>query len=112
MSWVYVLDCADDVFYVGFATKLHDRLRKHFSGSGAKVTRKHKPRSVLFYKPGDKAEEQRVVTFFRKVYGPDRVFGGSFGMNNCDFRPSYNLTNDPELLKLYPELTKGTQPKT
>lgn len=77
MNWVYALICEDEVYYIGTSRQLHIRLTQHFNGSGSRVTQKYKPKSVLFYKPGDAKEEHRVARYFRKILG-HKVYGGPY----------------------------------
>ena len=39
----YILECADQSYYIGVATDLEDRIHEHNSGQGARHTRLRKP---------------------------------------------------------------------
>ena len=48
-SWfVYIILCNDDSLYTGITTNLEDRLLKHQSGLGAKYTRSHGAKQIIF----------------------------------------------------------------
>lgn len=44
---VYILECEDGSYYIGYSTDVQKRFKKHLSGKGAKYTRSHKPKSIL-----------------------------------------------------------------
>ena len=45
--WVYILQCRDGSFYVGYSRNVEERLRKHHYGLGSKHTHdREKPRLV------------------------------------------------------------------
>lgn len=49
MRWyVYMLRCEDDSLYTGIATDVERRFGEHSSGRGAKYTRAHPPRAVVY----------------------------------------------------------------
>ena len=75
-GFVYVLLCSNETYYVGYSTKLHDRLRKHFSGQGAVFTKRNKPISVLSFESNvPKYRELEVWKFYSSVFGESRVGG-------------------------------------
>ena len=82
-QFVYVLACAQDKYYVGYSTKLHERLVRHFAGRGAVFTKRYKPQSVLMYRSVlSKTEEFEVFLKFVQVFGEDNV--GGFNLDyNC-----------------------------
>ncbi len=45
---VYVLLCDDGSFYTGYTRNLDARLRLHKSGRGARYTRMHKPKKLVY----------------------------------------------------------------
>lgn len=46
--YVYVLLCQDDTFYTGYAEDLNARLSMHEQGRGARYTRIHKPKKLVY----------------------------------------------------------------
>jgi putative endonuclease len=42
-AWTYVVRCADDSLYVGFARDVDDRVAAHNAGRGARYTRARRP---------------------------------------------------------------------
>ncbi len=47
--WVYILECEDLNYYVGYTSNLRKRFEEHSSGSGgSNYTYKHKPKFVLY----------------------------------------------------------------
>jgi putative endonuclease len=46
--YVYVLLCQDGTFYTGYAKDLNVRLRMHEQGKGARYTRTHKPKKLVY----------------------------------------------------------------
>ncbi len=49
MEWfVYILRCEDDTLYTGIATDVQRRMEEHRSGRGAKYTRSHPPRELVW----------------------------------------------------------------
>lgn len=75
-GFVYVLACKGGKLYVGFSTKLHERLKQHFAGLGAEFTKRNKPVRLLEYKPADgEAEEFLTWKYYAKRRGL-RMVGG------------------------------------
>ena len=53
-SWVYSLECEDNVIYVGETDSIFIRLNQHYLSKGSKVTKKHRPIRLLgLYKVSD-----------------------------------------------------------
>ena len=48
MFFVYIVRCADDTLYTGFARDPHERVKVHNSGKGAKYTRSRLPVSLVY----------------------------------------------------------------
>ena len=79
--WVYVLRCAPrdgtdyPTLYVGATLNAHQRITQHFTGTGARFTRTHKPAAVheLHVDVGDETEsvlqrEQRITLHHMREY--------------------------------------------
>ncbi len=46
--WIYILRCADDSLYTGIATDVRRRFQEHVAGTGAKYTRSHPPKKIVY----------------------------------------------------------------
>ncbi len=55
--YVYVLLCEDGSYYTGYAKDLDLRLRQHRKGAGARYTRLHKPKRLVFTEEFDTIRE-------------------------------------------------------
>lgn len=49
MPYMYILECADDSFYVGSTWDLDRRLWEHNEGEGAQYTRRRLPVSLVYF---------------------------------------------------------------
>lgn len=72
---VYVLKLEDDCYYVGITLNLNQRLAQHWTGSGAKWTKLHKPIEVL--RVVYQGHEQDITNDMIALYGRDNVRGGN-----------------------------------
>lgn len=58
--YVYILRCADDTLYTGWATDVEKRVATHNSGKGAKYTRARLPVELVYTEVfEDKVEAQK-----------------------------------------------------
>lgn len=48
MEYVYMLECADGSYYIGWTTDPEKRLKTHNSGRGAKYTRSRLPVRLVY----------------------------------------------------------------
>ena len=46
--YVYILRCEDDSYYTGFSRDLPLRMKLHWEGKGARYTRMHKPKKLVY----------------------------------------------------------------
>lgn len=74
-TWfVYVLECVDLTLYVGIAKNVQKRFAMHSTGKGAKYTRAHKPRLVVYTEKlnniGDAMRREREI---KKWSRPQKV---------------------------------------
>ncbi len=46
--FVYVVLCEGDTYYTGHAKNVEKRVRQHMNGSGARYTRMHKPKRLVY----------------------------------------------------------------
>jgi putative endonuclease len=65
--YVYVLLCDDGSFYTGYTRNVNSRMRLHVNGRGARYTRIHKPKRLVYTEEfGSRAEamkrERRLKT--------------------------------------------------
>ena len=100
-SLVYVLKLDDECWYVGKTHSLNHRLAQHFAGQGSKWTKLHPP--LKLSKVYMNESEKEITDLFIKIYGKDRVRGGSW--TRCsntvvvkrDLQRSVNLSDGDEL---------------
>jgi len=55
--YVYVLLCEDGSYYTGYAKDIDSRVRQHMSGIGARYTRLHRPKRLVYTEEFDTVEE-------------------------------------------------------
>jgi putative endonuclease len=48
MWFVYILLCSDGSFYTGSTNDVEKRLEAHLAGKGAKYTKSHKPKRIIY----------------------------------------------------------------
>jgi len=77
---LYVLKLEEDNYYIGMSYNLNFRWSQHWSGSGAKWTRLHKPVEVVkvIYPATEAGIENRITKEYMEVYGSDKVRGGNY----------------------------------
>ncbi len=46
--YVYILRCEDDSYYTGFSKDLPLRMKLHWEGKGARYTKIHKPKKLVY----------------------------------------------------------------
>jgi putative endonuclease len=58
--YVYMILCDDGSFYTGYTRSVDSRMRLHIIGKGARYTRIHKPRKLVYTEEfGSRAEAMR-----------------------------------------------------
>jgi predicted GIY-YIG superfamily endonuclease len=84
---VYSLLCDDDTYYIGKASNVEKRFRKHKSGNGSLWTRTHTPLKIVEIRENvSPFEEDKMVKEYMFKYGIDKVRGGSYiqlELNSC-----------------------------
>jgi putative endonuclease len=50
LYYTYILLCEDGSYYTGYTTDVQRRFEEHLSGKGAKYTRSHKPKGIIYKK--------------------------------------------------------------
>ncbi len=46
--YVYIMLCRDGTFYTGYTKNVEERAKLHINGRGAKYTKSHPPRDVVY----------------------------------------------------------------
>lgn len=46
--YVYVIQCKGGSFYTGYTADLDSRIKLHMNGKGARYTRMHKPKKLVY----------------------------------------------------------------
>ena len=65
---LYLLECADGSLYTGITTDVNRRVLEHFSGTGARYTRSHKPvRLVASHPIGSQGEALRAESAIKRL---------------------------------------------
>lgn len=92
---VYCLLCEDNTYYVGKASNVEKRFRKHKSGSGSIWTRAHAPIKIVEIRENvSPFEEDKMVKEYMFEHGINSVRGGSYiqlELNSCQL---YNLRRE------------------
>src|SRR5699024_14468 len=66
--YTYIVECADETLYTGYAADLAERIRTHNSGAGAKYTRNRLPVTLRYYeKFGTKSEAMKREYAIKKL---------------------------------------------
>ena len=69
MWFVYIIECDDCTLYTGFTNDLESRFEKHKNGKGAKYTRSHKPKRIVFFEKYDNKIEAQKREREIKIWG-------------------------------------------
>jgi len=46
--YLYIIICKDNSFYTGYTKNLDSRMKLHMDGKGARYTRTHKPKELVY----------------------------------------------------------------
>lgn len=104
-NYIYVLKLIDDRYYVGRTGNILRRIKQHFSGYGAKYTKKYKPLKVIEVVEEITNDDERKMTFkYVEKYGWEKV-RGSYWCSleikrklNLEFYENMKIQRDKELL--------------
>ncbi|MDH5482023.1 MAG: GIY-YIG nuclease family protein [Candidatus Bathyarchaeota archaeon] len=55
--YVYIIRCKDGSFYTGCTADLEARMKLHMNGKGARYTRMHKPKKLVYVERCDSRSE-------------------------------------------------------
>lgn len=79
MELLYVLELADDCWYVGKTKDLDTRFARHLAGTGAEWTKLHPPKVIVEAREVTSSlDEDHVTKQLMMKYGVDKVRGGSY----------------------------------
>ena len=63
--YVYVLICEDGSYYTGYAKDINSRVKQHMTGIGARYTRLHRPKRLVYTEEfdtrGDAVRREREI---------------------------------------------------
>ncbi|NLK71420.1 MAG: GIY-YIG nuclease family protein, partial [Clostridiales bacterium] len=48
-AWMYILECANGLYYTGSTIDIDFRMKQHDAGEGSNFTRKHLPVKLVYY---------------------------------------------------------------
>ena len=48
MNHIYIIECEDGTLYTGWTNNLEKRFSAHCAGKGAKYTKSHKPKAIVY----------------------------------------------------------------
>lgn len=71
MNHIYIIECEDGTLYTGWTNNLEKRFATHCAGKGAKYTRSHKPKAIVYEESFDTpqaamAREYQIKRMSRK----------------------------------------------
>ena len=71
MNHIYIIECEDGTLYTGWTNNLEKRFAEHCAGKGAKYTRSHKTKAIVYEESFDTpqaamAREYQIKRMSRK----------------------------------------------
>ena len=71
MNHIYIIECEDGTLYTGWTNNLEKRFAAHCADKGAKYTRSHKPKAIVYEESFDTpqaamAREYQIKRMSRK----------------------------------------------
>lgn len=99
VTYIYILECADETYYVGKTKNLERRLDQHFSGEGSVWTTLHPPIKLLeSHRSTGFADENITTLRTMEKYGIINVRGGDFCYTKIGKKRLTYLTERIEIL--------------
>lgn len=92
-GYMYILECANRLYYTGSTVNLDNRLMQHQAGEGSNYTKKHLPVKLVYYEEFSSIDE----AFYREK----QVQGWSRRKKQALIEGNYDKL--PELSKSYSE---------
>ena len=81
---VYILQCNEGKYYVGWSENIEDRIVSHFTGEGSEWTKRHKAEKVIDVRSGGKLLEKCVTLEYMCLKGWQNVRGAAW--TACDLK--------------------------
>lgn len=104
-NYIYVLQLIEERYYVGRTGNILRRIKQHFSGYGAKYTKKYKPIKVIEVQEEVTMDDERKMTFkYVEKYGWEKVRGSYWcsleikSELNLKYYENIKIQRDKELL--------------
>ena len=83
--YLYVLQCENELFYIGTTMFPYQRIDNHFEGFGANFTKKNKPLNIVDLYSLDTFDRKEAYKYecektkeYRNIFGCDKVVGGKY----------------------------------
>lgn len=107
---LYILECAEERFYVGVSKNPRKRFKMHRAGNGAKYTERYRPIRIyktkalgkMDYKEAEKYENLCTL-LWKKELGSDKVTGGIYchrGISKKRIAKKISLASKNDLKKI------------
>jgi len=83
--YVYVILCEDGSYYTGYAKDIYSRVKRHVRGIGARYTKLHRPKRLVYIEEFDtRTEAMRRERQIKKLGHDDKHKLVSRADNPCD----------------------------
>ncbi|MDH5782765.1 MAG: GIY-YIG nuclease family protein [Candidatus Bathyarchaeota archaeon] len=84
--YVYVLLCEDGSYYTGYAKDVDSRVKRHMRGIGARYTKLHRPKRLVYTEEFDtRKEAMKREREIKKLSHDEKHKLVSHAHNPCDF---------------------------
>ncbi len=88
-EYVYVLECEDNKYYVGFTKNIQRRISEHFNWGGSIWTKKYKPLRIMDIAPGNLEDEEFTTYVIMLRHGWKNVRGSHWCKVDLKEPPDY-----------------------